>query len=133
MGARLAGHRREQDGSAVVEAVILVPAIMILLLFVVQACLWAHAASVVQAAAQQGEQTASGLGGSTAAGEASARSFLASTGGGSVQAPSVHAQVFPGDMVAVQISASAESIIPGLHLEVSAVRTGPRQEFRVSS
>jgi hypothetical protein len=45
---------------------------------------------------------------------------------------SVQASLMPGDDVAVRVTGVAESIIPGFHLSVSAVRIGSKQEFRVT-
>ena len=37
----------------------------------------------------------------------------------------------PDDEVQIRVTGVAESIVPGFHLPVSAVRVGTRQEFRV--
>lgn len=104
---------------------------MMVILIAVQACLWAHASTLVQAAATRGDQVACVQGGSLAGGIAEAQLALADTARQVVIAPSVTASLLAGDNVQVRITGSAESIIPGLHLPVSAVRVGSRQEFRV--
>jgi len=115
----------------VVEAVIAVPAAMVLVLLAVQACLWAHAASIVQAAAMEGDRAACVTSGSLADGVARARAVLEADGSRVVTRSSVDAVLLSGDVVQLHVSGSAESILPGLHLSVSAVQVGVRQEFRV--
>lgn len=114
-----------------VEAAIAIPAAMLVILLSVQVCLWAHASTLVQAAATRGDQAACVEGGSLTAGIAEARSALASTANEVVVRPSVQASVMPGDEVEVRVTGTTESIVPGVHLPVSAVRVGSRQEFRV--
>ena len=111
-----------------VEAVFVIPLAMALLMFVVQASLWVHAAEVVQSAAAQGLQAATDLGGTLAGGEASATTFLSSDR--SVAQPHVRVSVVPGGEVEVQVTATASSIVPFFNLNVSAVRLGTVQEFR---
>jgi hypothetical protein len=105
---------------------------MLIVLLVVQVCLWAHAASLVASAADQGVEAACVLGGSLGDGVTQARASLAAATGHEVASPSVQAALLPGDAVRVAVSGTAESIIPWLHLPVSSVRTGLKQEFRVS-
>ena len=123
---------RGEDGS-VVEAAIAIPAAMLVILISVQACLWAHASTLVQAAATRGEEVACIQGGTVTAGIKEARAALADTASNVVIYPSVDASTLAGDEVQVRVTGDAESIIPGLHLPVSAVRVGSRQEFRVGS
>jgi hypothetical protein len=121
---------RGEDGS-VVEAAIAIPAAMLVILISVQACLWAHASTLVQAAATRADQVACVQGGSLTAGIKEARLALADTASKVVITPSVEASILTGDAVQVRVTGEAESIIPGIHLPVSAVRVGSRQEFRV--
>jgi hypothetical protein len=114
-----------------VEAAIAIPAAMLVILLAVQVCLWAHASTLVQAAATRGDQAACVVGGSLKAGIAEAQLALTDTASQVVKSPSVQASLLPGDEVQVRVTALTESIIPGIHLPVSAVRVGTRQEFRV--
>ena len=115
-----------------IEAAIVVPAAMLLIFLVVQACLWAHASSLVAAAADRGVQAASADGGTLASGVDQARVELSINAGREIVKPIVRAHLLPGDLVEVSVSATAESLIPGLHLGVSAVRSEPKQEFRAT-
>jgi TadE-like protein len=128
----LRNPRADEDGSTVVEAAILVPIAMLVVLLAVQACLWAHAATLVQNAAAEGDQAATVMGGSTSAGVSQADTFLRSTSSGVVVDPVIETTLLPGDVVRMDVTGIAESIIPGVHLPVSAVRIGVVQEFRQS-
>jgi hypothetical protein len=129
---RLIGDVSADSGSVAVETVVLVPVAMVVVMLVVQMCLWAHAGTLVQGAANVGEQAATTLGGSPATGVVEARLALKATGSEVVMAPSIQAQELPGGQVEVTVSGESESIIPWLHLPVSATRIGLSQEFRES-
>jgi Flp pilus assembly protein TadG len=121
-----------QRGSTVVEVVIVLPVMMLVILFAVQAAMWAEAAEVVQAAAAVGSETAAGSGSSSAAGVTASESYLLDHGGRLVTAPSASVGNTPGGLLEVRVDATAISIIPFLHLKVSAVRVEPLQKFRES-
>jgi Flp pilus assembly protein TadG len=111
--------------------VVLVPVLMIVLLVLIQFALWAHAAQVSQLAASEGDRVARTLGGTPSAGVAQAQSVL--TGPGSdVSGSQATVTVGAGDEVRAAVSGTALSLLPGLSLPVSAVVTGPQQEFRSS-
>jgi hypothetical protein len=121
----------EDRGSTLVEAVLVIPAVMIVLLAVVQFALWAHAAQVAQLAASEGDRAARTFGGGTVDGSAAARSIL--QGPGSDLATSVvTVDVMPGDVARVRVQGTAVGVLPGLSLPVSATQVGPIQEFRSS-
>ena len=120
------------EGAIVVEAVVIVPIAMVVVLFAVQACLWAHAGTLVQAAASAGEQAATALGGSTRAGEFEARAELRATASKVVMDPAVQTQTLTGGRIEITVTGNAETIIPWLRLPVSATRVGLSQEFRES-
>lgn len=121
-----------EEGS-VVEAAIAIPAAMLVILLAVQVCLWAHASTLVQAAATRGDQAACVENGSLTSGIAEARLALADTAHQVVVDASVQASLMSGDEVQLRVTGVAESIVPGVHLAVSAVRVGSRQEFRVGN
>jgi hypothetical protein len=122
---------RDDSGSSVVEAVIVVPVLMLLLLVGVQFALWMHAVQVVQVAASEGDRVARGVGGGPSAGVASALAVARGTGS-DVTGPSVSVSVLPGDAEWLQVSGHATSIIPGLSFPVSASAIGQIQQFRSS-
>jgi Flp pilus assembly protein TadG len=122
--------RRSDDGS-VVEAVLIVPVLMVILLAVIQMALWAHAAQVAQLAASEGDRTARTLGGSASAGVSEAQVILQGRGS-DLASSGATITVLPGDLARITVTGRAISILPGLSLPVSAVQVGPIQEFRSS-
>jgi hypothetical protein len=110
--------------------VIIVPIAMVVLLFAVQACIWAHAEALVESAAAQGNQVADTSRGRTQPGVDQTRAVLAATASGVVVAPLVESRILPGDLVEIHVQAYAESVLPWLRLPVSADRIGTIQEFR---
>jgi Flp pilus assembly protein TadG len=120
-----------QEGSAVVEAVLVIPVAMLLLLAVVQFALWANAAQVVQLAASEGDRAARTSGGNVAVGEARAEAVLSASGSGMTRISAL-VSLNPGGEAVTTVSARAVSILPWLVLPVSATQVGPVQEFRAS-
>ena len=113
------------------EAVIVVPVVMLLLLVSVQICLWMHAVQVAQVAASQGDRVARSFGGGPSAGTSAAQAVLRGPGS-DVTGGTVTVSVLPGDSELLQVSGRAVSILPGLAFSVSASATGPIQQFRGS-
>lgn len=116
-----------------VEAVIVVPVLMVLLLVVIQVVLWAHAAQVVELAASEGDRAARSTGGGAVAGAGVARS-VAEAPGSDLATASVGVAVATeqGALARVTVTGKAESILPGFSLSVSSSVIGPVQEFRSS-
>ena len=110
-----------------VEAVIVVPVVMVLLLVCVQFCLWMHAVQVAQLAASQGDRVARSFGGGPTAGTAAAERVLRGPG-----SDVTGSSVLPGDSEWLQVSGHALAIVPGVAFTVSASATGPIQQFRGS-
>jgi hypothetical protein len=115
----------------VVEAVLVVPILMFLLLVAVQFCLWMHAVQVTQLAASEGDRVARSYGGGPSAGVDAAQNVLQGQGS-DVTDPSVTISVLPGDSEWLQVTGRSVSVVPGMSLPVSASATGQIQEFRGS-
>jgi len=128
---RLKGSCRSDRGTSTLEAVLIIPVVMFLLLVGVQCALWAHAAQTVQVAASEGDLAARLYGGSIAQGAARARAVLEDRGA-DVSASSVQALVVPGGLARVTVAGQAVSILPGFSLHVAASDVGTIQEFRGS-
>ena len=122
---------RVDEGSSVVEAVIVVPVLMFLLMVCVQVCLWMHAVQVTQVAASEGDRVARAFGGGPSAGVATAQEVLKGPGS-DVTGSTVAVSVLPGDSEWLQVSGHALAIVPGVAFTVSASATGPIQQFRSS-
>jgi Flp pilus assembly protein TadG len=132
----LRGHQARrrcsaEQGSSIVETVVVFPVFMIVVLLAVQGALWAHAEALVQAAASQGDRSAQAPGAPPGAGDTTVRGFLQAAGQ-EVSEVDVVSTVTTDDVVEVTVRADAESLLPWPSLPVSASATGPIQEFRES-
>ena len=110
------------------ELVVVTPLLMLLFLLVVQFALWQHAAHIAEAAAQRGAQSARVQGGTDAQGYADAQSATSQLGANLLINPTVTV-TRAGDVVRVQVSGTAEQVVPFLSLPVTAVVNGPVERF----
>ena len=119
---------RAQAGSATAELAVAIPALLLMVMLVVQFALWQHGQHVATAAAEEGERAARLEGGTAEAGVARARQFLAELGSDLVVAPKVTVR---RDAVTarVEVVGSAEPLVPWLHLPIRAVAEGPLEQF----
>lgn len=119
---------RDERGEAVTETVIIVPALLLLIMVVIQFGLWYHAQHVVQAAAQEGARAARAEGATADDGLERAMTFVAQVGGQSVHEPEVTSQR-SSDGATVRVTGEAPAVVPGLRLGVSAAAVSPVEEF----
>jgi Flp pilus assembly protein TadG len=110
------------------ELVIVTPLLMLLVLLVVQFALWQHAQHIAEAAAQRGAQTARVQGGTDAQGQTIAETATSQLGANLLVNPSVSVSR-AGGVVRVEISGTAEAVVPFLSLPVRAVVNGPVERF----
>jgi hypothetical protein len=110
---------------------IVIPALMLILVTLIQFALWAHAAQIVQLAASEGDRTARSFGGGPPQGISQAQAILRQSGSDLVSSQ-VSVTVTPGDEARITVTGAAVSLLPGLSLPVSAVQVGPVQQFRSS-
>jgi hypothetical protein len=118
-------------GSFTIEAILVVPVLMLLVTVLIQCALWAHAEQVVHAAASEGDRVARDYDGGSVAGETRAYSILEGPGS-DVSSANVVVNVDPGDMMRVTVTGIALSILPGMKIPVTSLAIGPIQEFRAS-
>jgi Flp pilus assembly protein TadG len=123
--------QKTDNGSTVVEMVLIIPAFMLLLMTLIQFALWVHAAQVAQLAASEGDRAARAFDGGAAAGVAQAQSILKGPGS-DLSSSEATVLVLAGDETRMTVTGTAVSLIPGMSFPVSAVTTGPLQEFRSS-
>jgi Flp pilus assembly protein TadG len=116
------------QGAATAEFVIAVPLLMLMLLFVPQAAVWYHATHVAQAAANRALDAAAANGGSAAQGQAAGVQALAEIGGGAMHDTHVSVSRTATD-VRVEITGTAETVVPGVHWRVHATVAGPVERF----
>jgi Flp pilus assembly protein TadG len=115
-------------GAGAAEVVIAVPLLMLLILAIVQFALWAHASEVAQAAAEEALAAARVQGNSAAAGQQRARQVLGQIGSAVLISPQVSVARTVGT-VTVQITATAEQVLPVFRLPVHVTVTGPVERF----
>ena len=119
---------RGDEGAGAAEVVIAVPLLMLLILAIVQFALWANASAVAWAAAGEALATARVQGSSAAAGQQRARQVLGQLGAAALASPQVSV-TRTADSATVQITATAEHVIPFLTMPVRVTVTGPVERF----
>ena len=124
-----APRRERQRGAATTELVLATPALLFMLMLLVQFGLWFHAVHVARAAAQEGARAARVEGGTLAAGEDRARDFLGNVAPRLIDVDLVEATA-EGDEVRVEVRGTVIEVVPFLQLDVSGVSQGPVEEFR---
>jgi TadE-like protein len=123
-------ERRSEAGSATVELVVVLPAVMVVILLAVQVVLWSQAAGLVQEAAAVGAETSAGLGGSTGSGRSAAIAYLADHG--LSKGATVTASRTSDGVAEISVVAVPTEILPIGSVHVSASRSEPVQGFRES-
>ena len=117
------GRRGSDRGAAATELVIAVPALLLMMLTVVQFAVYAHARHIAQAVAAQALAAARVDGGTAAAGETAGRQLLSQLGSALTQ-PTVTVRRGPA-RVAVTVTGSAAHVLPGSALPVTVQDDGP--------
>jgi len=115
-------------GSVSAETAVVLPALLVLILLIVQTALYAHARNLTQSAAQEGLRAARLRAGSAAAGQTAARSFLAGTAGTLLTSPTVSAARSP-TTATVTVDGHATAVVPFLTLTVHSTAAGPVERF----
>ncbi len=115
-------------GGATVEFVIAVPVLMLMILFIIQAAVWMHATHVAQAAANRTLDAAAAYNASAAQGQTAGDQTLAALGSGVLKDPHVTVTRTATD-VRVDITGTAETIVPGIRWTVHVSAAGPVERF----
>ncbi len=115
-------------GSVSAETAVVLPALLLLILLIVQTALYAHARNLSQSAAQEGLRAARLRAGSAAAGQTAARSFLAGSAGTLLTSPTVSAARSP-TTATVTVDGHATAVVPFLTLTVHSTAAGPVERF----
>jgi len=117
-------------GGASVQLVLAVPALMLCLLFVVQAAVWWHATHVAQSAATRAADAARVDGGTAAAGEATGRDTVAALGDTVLRDPTVDVARTAAETRA-EVRGVAMTVVPGVRWRVRATAVAPTERFTV--
>jgi len=114
-------------GAVTTELVIALPALLLMVLTVVQFAVFEHARHVAQAVAVQTVDATRIQGGTTATGQAAGTALLTQLG------PTLadpHIDVTRDtDRVTVTVTGHAETVVPGLRLPVRITSSGPIERF----
>jgi hypothetical protein len=113
---------------ATLEAVLVFPVVLLLLMVVFQFALWYHASELATAAAQDGVRAAGADGGTAQSGVDRATILLDETGRSLLQ----HRQVLvtrSAGSARLEVRAVCISLVPGLHLPIDAVATSAAERF----
>lgn len=129
LAARADGEN--DDGSSIVELVIVFPALLMLVMMSIEFGIWMHARHVAQAAADDGLARAQQLGGTQAGGQAEATASLSRLAGSMLSGtPSVVATRDDATGTAsVTIDATTVSVVPFFTLTVHERVSGPLEKF----
>ena len=118
---------RPETGSVSLEAVLILPVVLVTLLAVIQVTLWAYADRVTDTAAREGARAAR-LSGLPADGEARAEDFLRRLGATTVLTPNVTARV-TATGVTVEVHGLAATLLPAFRLAVAGHSSGAIERF----
>ena len=116
------------SGALTLSYVIVFPAVLIALLFIVQAALYFMAHNLALAAAQQGADVAREYNSTDGAGSAAALSLIRQDGSGMLETERAVA-TRTGTTVTVTVSGQAWSLVPGLPVTVTETVQEPIERF----
>lgn len=116
---------RDERGSLTIEAVILLPACMLILFLGMQAAMWFHARSVAIGAAADGARAAAVEEAVADDGTAAAETFVAEAGGDDVLKGVEIASQRSGQSATVTVTGRSMSIIPGWDPQIEQRATAP--------
>jgi len=119
---------RPDAGAATAELVIAMPLLLLLVMFVIQAGVWMHATHIAQAAATRAASTAAAYQSNAGAGQGAGADTLAAIGSGVLKNPSVSVTRTATE-ARVQITGTAETVVPGIHWRVSTVVVRPVERW----
>jgi hypothetical protein len=118
-----------EAGAATIEAVLVFPALLLLLMLVIQFALWYHASDLATAAAQDGARAARVEGATAADGASRANQLLDQTSRSILQGRQVSVQRGP-DITRADVRGTCVPLIPFLRLPVHAVAESTTEQFR---
>lgn len=127
---RVPRARPHDTGSAAIEAVILFPVILALVMTIIQAAVFYHARDAAQSAANGGALAAAVRDGTAEAARAEAQSRIDRAGGSSLLEGTTVTAARNGTQVTVTVRGTAKTFVPGLPpLTVTQTVTAPVERF----
>ncbi len=125
---RSGGDGRRDRGASALEMAILTPALLLLIMAIIQTALWFHARQVALAAAQEGARVLRSEAGTEALATQKAEAMAEQIGGNVIENIMVVADREAG-MATVTVSGEAVEIVDFITLTVSATSRGPIESF----
>lgn len=110
------------------QVVITAPALLFLLMLIVQFGLMFHARNIAEQAAQEGAAAARRFDGTTSQGRAQALQLLTALGEGTLKNRNVVAHR-TADTATVTVTGTVVSVVPGFSLSVSESASGPVETY----
>ncbi len=120
--------RDERGAASLAQVVITAPALLFLLMLVVQFGLMFHARNIAEQAAQEGAAAARTFDGTEGQGHAKATQLLASIGTGTLKDRNVTVSR-TADTATVTVTGTVISVVPGFTLHVSESASGPVEKY----
>jgi Flp pilus assembly protein TadG len=117
-----------EDGSGIVELVIVFPALLLLVMMTIEFGIWMHARHLAQAAADDGLARAQQLGGTAAQGQTEAQAQLAFLAGTMLTGSRVTA-ARDTTTASITVDATSVSVVPFFTLTVHERVSGPVERF----
>jgi Flp pilus assembly protein TadG len=118
-----------EAGVSTLEAVLVFPVLLLLLMLIIQFALWYHASDLATAAAQDGTRAARVEGATASDGATEANQLLDQIGRSILQRRQVLVER-TADMTRVEVRGTCIELVPFLHLPVHAVAESPTERFR---
>jgi Flp pilus assembly protein TadG len=118
----------DEAGIATVEAVLVFPVLLLVIMVVFQFALWYHASGLATAAAQDGARAARAEGATARDGQDRANGLLDQTGRSILQGRHVVVSRTSAS-TRVEVSGTCIALVPGLHLPVDAVVESGTERF----
>ncbi len=121
--------RRDERGYGIVEMVITIPAMITLVMFVVQFALIWHARHVAQAAAEEGLRAGRAYQATPADGQARAEQYLHALAGKLISKPNVDPPVVVNNTLTISVTGDVISLVPFADFHIHEQATGPIERF----
>ncbi|HEX8630345.1 MAG TPA: TadE family protein [Catenuloplanes sp.] len=119
---------RPDAGGATAELVIAMPLLLFIIMFIVQAGVWMHATHITLAAATRAANAAAAYGASSSAGRTAGNDTLAAIGNRILANPNVSVTRTATE-VRVEVSGTAQTVVPGIRWTAKAVVVRPVERF----
>jgi Flp pilus assembly protein TadG len=120
--------RDERGAMSIIQVVLIAPALLLVLMFIVQYALVAHAQSVAEAAAEEGASVARRADGNEAGAQAEVVKYLEALGPKMLTDRSIAVRRTQ-ETATVTVTGDVISLVPGIHPKVRETSSGPVERY----